>query len=114
MHPESFLIDRLHTQKHVLESKRLPEPEHLLIAQQDIAACLHVVLLFYPSLVRFLVVRILMPKLRLSVTVNSILRSSHSLLNSELYNSLALPPFEDKCISEFLLAYLPKNHPPGI
>ena len=49
MHPESFLIDRLHTQKHVLESKRLPEPEHLLIAQQDIATCLHVVLFFYPS-----------------------------------------------------------------
>src|SRR5262245_22216487 len=49
MHPETFLVDRLHPQKHVMESQRFPELEDLLIAQQDIPARLQVVLFLDPS-----------------------------------------------------------------
>ena len=49
MHLEAFLIDRLHADEHVLEPERLPELEHLLVAQQNIAARLHVILFLDPS-----------------------------------------------------------------
>src|SRR5215467_321333 len=49
MHPEPFLIDRFHTQKHVMESQRFPELENVPIAQQDVAPRLQIVLFLNPS-----------------------------------------------------------------
>src|SRR4051812_21462948 len=55
---------------------------------------------------RFVMVSILIPKLRLILILNRFLGSSDSLVFSELFHSLAPRPLAARSISGFLLAYL--------
>src|SRR5438067_276724 len=55
---------------------------------------------------RFVIVSIFIPKLRLSLILNSFLGSSDSLVFSELFHSLAPRPLAARSISDFLLTYL--------
>src|SRR5207249_6182970 len=55
---------------------------------------------------RFVIVSIFIPKLRLILILNSFLGSSDSLVFSELFHSLAPRPLAARSISDFLLTYL--------
>src|SRR6266508_2654130 len=57
---------------------------------------------------------ILIPKLRLSLILNSFLGSSDSLVFSELFHSLAPRPLAARSISDFLLTYLATWKPTAI
>src|SRR5690606_41108918 len=58
------------------------------------------------SVDRFVIVSIFIPKLRLTLILNSFLGSSDSLVFSELFHSLAPRPLAARSISDFLLTYL--------
>src|SRR5262249_61575890 len=58
--------------------------------------------------------RIIIPKLRLILILNSFLGSSDSLAFSELFHSLAPRPLAARSISDFLLTYLATSKPTAI